>query len=122
MADQLKQNGGHLREHWRDFVAKLKRRGLVHYDDYDPKGYSYYLRDSVDAVSAGNACIIGDAAGLATRDMCEGIGPAVRSGLLAAHSIVTGEPYSLAGISTLSGSNFVSRLLERKFAGRDAAG
>ncbi len=60
---------------------------------------------------------MGDAVGLATRDMCEGIGPAVRSGLLAARSIVTGEPYSLAGIDALSGGSFVSRLLERRFAG-----
>ncbi|MGI9224865.1 MAG: NAD(P)/FAD-dependent oxidoreductase [Woeseiaceae bacterium] len=122
MADQLKQNGGHLRDYWREFVANLKRRGLVRYDDYDPKGYSYYLRDSIDAVSDNNAYIVGDAVGLATRDMCEGIGPAVRSGLLAAHSIVSGEPYSLAGISELSGGSVVSKILARKFAGRDAAG
>ena len=32
----------------------------------------------------GNAFVTGDAAGLATRDLCEGIGPAVRSGLRAA--------------------------------------
>ncbi len=117
MAEQLKHGGGHLRDHWRGFVAKLQRHGLVRYDDYDPKGYSYYLRDNVDAVSDRNAYIVGDAAGLATRDMCEGIGPAVRSGLLAARSIVTGEPYALAGIGTLSGASFVSRLLERRFAG-----
>lgn len=117
MATQLNQKNGHLREYWRDLVAKLKRRGLVRYDAYDPKGYSYYLRGSVDAVSDRNAYIVGDAVGLATRDMCEGIGPAVKSGLLAAQSIVTGEPYSLAGVSELSGGGFVSRLLEREFAG-----
>ncbi|MDH3906393.1 MAG: NAD(P)/FAD-dependent oxidoreductase, partial [Gammaproteobacteria bacterium] len=82
--------------------------------------YSYYIRDSVDAVSDRNAYLVGDAVGLATRDMCEGIGPAVRSSLLAAQSIVTGEPYSLAGISELSGDSFVSRLLERQFAGHQA--
>jgi flavin-dependent dehydrogenase len=117
MAVQLKRDGGHLREYWQGFVGKLRRRGLVRYDDYDPKGYSYYIRDGVDAVRDNNAYIVGDAAGLATRDMCEGIGPAVRSGLLAARSIVTGEPYSLASIGTLSGGSFVSRLLERQFAG-----
>jgi len=116
IAEQIKHRNGHLRDHWRDFVGKLKRRGLVRYDAYNPSGYSYYLRGSVDAVSDGNAYIIGDAVGLATRDMCEGIGPAVRSGLLAAHSIVTGEAYSLAGIGTLSGDSFASRLLERSFA------
>ena len=117
MAEQLKRKNGHLREYWDDFTAKLNSRGLVDYDTYDPRGYSYYVRGEVDAVSDRNAYIVGDAVGLATRDMCEGIGPAVRSSLLAAHSIVSGEPYSLAGIGTLSGTGFASRLLERQFAG-----
>jgi len=117
MAEQLKHKGGHLREYWHKFTTKLTRRGLVSYDAYNPSGYSYYVRGEVDTVSDGNAYIVGDAVGLATRDMCEGIGPAVRSGLLAARSIVTGESYSLARIGALSGTGFVSRLLERQFAG-----
>ncbi len=117
MAEQLKHKNGHVREYWDRFTAKLKQRGLVSYDAYNPSGYSYYVRGEVDAVSDGNAYIVGDAVGLATRDMCEGIGPAVRSGLLAARSIVTGEPYSLDGIDKLSGTGFASRLLERQFAG-----
>ena len=117
MAEQLKQKGGHLREYWDRFAVNLKQRGLVDYDAYDPKGYSYFVRGNGDAVCDANAYIVGDAIGLATRDMCEGIGPAVRSGLLAARSIVTGEPYSVAGIEKLSGTGFASRLLERQFAG-----
>jgi flavin-dependent dehydrogenase len=49
--------------------------------------------------------------------MCEGIGPAVKSGLLAARAIATGADYSLAGINKYSGGRFASKLLERKFAG-----
>jgi flavin-dependent dehydrogenase len=49
--------------------------------------------------------------------MCEGIGPAVRSGLLAAQSITNGAHYSLEEISKFSGSGFASKLLERKFVG-----
>jgi flavin-dependent dehydrogenase len=98
-------------------VEKLQKQGLVSYDDYHPTGYSYFLRGNTDVISDDNAYIVGDAVGLATRDMCEGIGPAVKSGLLAANSIVTGAEYSLAGISELSGSGFVSKILERKFAG-----
>jgi flavin-dependent dehydrogenase len=116
MAGKLKRRNGHLRDYWRDFTRKLKSRGLVDYDNYEPKGYSYYVRGEVNGGSDGNVFLVGDAVGLATRDMCEGIGPAVRSGLLAAHSIVTGEPYSLTGIGTLSGTGFASRLLERQFA------
>ncbi len=117
MADQMKHRGGQVREYWRKFVDRLARRGLVRYDDYHPTGYSYYLRGNVDVVSSDNAYIVGDAIGLATRDMCEGIGPAVKSGLLAARSIATGADYSLAGINKISGGGFASKILERKFVG-----
>lgn len=117
MADQLKQQGGHVQDYWRKFVHRLNKCSLVSYDHFDPTGYSYFLRGDVDVVSDRNAYIVGDSVGLATRDMCEGIGPAVKSGLLAARSIVAGTDYSLTGINTLSGDGFVSRLLERKFAG-----
>ena len=116
MATQLKVKQGHLRDYWRKFVGKLRKRGLVDYDDYDPKGYSYFLRGNVNAVRDNNAFVIGDAAGLATRDMCEGIGPAVKSGLLVAASITSGTEYSLAAIDKLSGHGLASRVLERQFA------
>jgi len=116
MAEQLKRQGGHVREYWHRLTDKLQRRGLVTYDDYHPTGYSYYLRGAVDVVSEDHAYVVGDAVGLATRDMCEGIGPAIKSGLLAAGSIVTGANYSLNEISKYSGSGFASKMLERKFA------
>jgi len=117
MAVKLKQQDGNVREYWGKFVNMLRERGLVSYDQYHPKGYSYFLRGDVNVVSDRNAFIVGDAVGLATRDMCEGIGPAVKSGLLAARAITTGEEYSLAGINKFSGGGFASKLLERKFAG-----
>jgi flavin-dependent dehydrogenase len=117
IAIRLKQKDGHLREYWQRYVGKLKHHGLVRYDNYEPKGYSYYLRGKVESARDGDAFIVGDAVGLATRDMCEGIGPAVRSGLIAARSILSGEPYSLEDISKLSGSGYPSKLLERSFCG-----
>ncbi len=83
---------------------------------YEPTGYSYYLRGNVEVVRLGNAFITGDAAGLATRDLCEGIGPAARSGQLAAESISTGCEYSLEQIGAYSSKHFlVRRLLEYMF-------
>jgi flavin-dependent dehydrogenase len=117
MADQLKLGERHLKEYWRLFVTKLRTLGLVTRDELNPKGYSYYLRGNVDAVRKDNAFLVGDAAGLATHDMCEGIGPAIKSGLLAARSIVTGAAYSLVGISRFTGAGPVSRILGRRFAG-----
>ena len=66
-------------------------RGLAPGAQYEPTGYSYYLRGNVEMVRRDNAFITGDAAGLATRDLGEGIGPAVRSGLRAARSIIEGD-------------------------------
>jgi flavin-dependent dehydrogenase len=40
-----------------------------------------------------NAYIIGDAAGLATLDLGEGIGPAIESGISASNSILTGRRF-----------------------------
>jgi flavin-dependent dehydrogenase len=70
--------------------------------EYAPKGYSYFLRGGVDVVRVDNAFIAGDSVGLATRDLCEGIGPAVRSGHRAAESIVNGAEYSLESIDAYS--------------------
>lgn len=117
MAVQLKSRSRRLQDYWRRFVGRLATKGLVRHEDFNPKGYSYFLRDGMQTVQHGNACLIGDAAGLATRDLCEGIGPAVRSGRLAARSIVDGVPYTLDSVATLSGSGTPSRLLERRFAG-----
>jgi len=117
MADRLRLQGGRVQEYWQKFVGRLERRGLLRYEQLNPTGYSYYLRGNVEVVSGDNAYIVGDSVGLATRDMCEGIGPAIKSGLLAASSIVTGTDYSLAGISKVTGSGLASKILERKFTG-----
>ena len=80
--------------------------------DYAPAIYACrsFIEATVqyhDAVSDGNAYLVGDAVGLATRDMCEGIGPAVESGLRAARAIGEGMDYALADIAPLSGNSFV---------------
>ena len=117
MAEKLKRQDERLRDYWATFTVTLRKAGLVDYDDYKPKGYSYYLRGNVDIVRVDNAFIIGDTAGLATRDMCEGIGPAVKSSLRAADSIVNGSAYSLSDLPRLSGQSFVSKVLEKRFVG-----
>jgi flavin-dependent dehydrogenase len=49
-----------------------------------------------------NTYIIGDAAGLATLDLGEGIGPAIESGILAANSIFTGRRFSERSVTRYS--------------------
>ncbi len=117
-AHGLKRRRDAIKNHWGGFARTLDTGGLVAGHAYDTGGYSYYLRGERDIPRVDNAFVIGDAAGLATRDLCEGIGPAVRSGLRAAESIVHGAPYSLDGVPRYSAANtLVRRLIEYKIVG-----
>ena len=101
-AASLRANGDRLKRHWRLLVQKLDRLGLVQGHDFRPRGHAYYLRQAVPEVRRDNALIAGDAVGLATRDMGEGIGPAIRSGLLAAEALLHDGDYDLRPIPRLS--------------------
>ncbi len=103
MVQRLRRAGGTLQQHWEYLAARLRRDGLIDKNlALAPQGHSYYLRDRARITRRDNAFLIGDAAGLATRDLGEGIGPAVRSGILAANAIADGTPYSLDTVSRYS--------------------
>jgi flavin-dependent dehydrogenase len=101
-AQDLTSGGGSLRAHWERLTEELHQEGLVRHRTYRPRGYGYYLRERLRTVRNGNAFITGDAAGLATRDLGEGIGPAIRSGVLAADAIANGSAYTLDSIPRYS--------------------
>jgi flavin-dependent dehydrogenase len=101
-AAALRARGDRLKRHWELLVAKLDRLGLVQGHAYRPRGYTYYFRQAHPQVRRGNALIVGDAVGLATLDMGEGIGPAIRSGLLAADAILDDTDYDLRTIARRS--------------------
>jgi flavin-dependent dehydrogenase len=102
LADRLKLRGEDIQQHWKHLVERLAAEKLVTGFDFDPRGYSYYLRPRRAEVRIGNALLAGDAAGLATVDLGEGIGPAVHSGQLAAAAITGGGEYSLDSIHATS--------------------
>ena len=110
----LRQKGQTIRSYFSSLVRKLEDLCLVTDHAFAPRGCSYYIRDDTGPVMYDNAFIIGDAAGLATIDMGEGIGPAVRSGILAAQAIVKKKSYATGKIRRFS-------LLEILFSRRNAA-
>jgi len=101
-SEKLKTQHDTIMRHWQAFVKQLGQLSLVENYHFNPKGSVYYIRDDLDKAQIGRIFIAGDAAGLATKDMGEGIGPAVKSGLLAATAIITGKPYSLNSIKKYS--------------------
>lgn len=99
---RMKKKHMSIRSHWNSFAEKLKNLSVEVRRDCSPRGYAYYTRQDTGPVNLDNAYLVGDAAGLATIDMGEGIGPAVRSGILAARAIATGKPYSLGPVGRFS--------------------
>jgi len=122
MAQRLKQRGEDIWLHWERFATHLRERLGVQVPDA-PTGYSYYVQGATAPAREHNAFLAGDAAGLATRDLCEGIGPAIRSGLKAADSVLHGSEYRIDEVTGASlGGGWVSRWVDWGFtrgAGRD---
>lgn len=98
----LKQRGLTIQEQWDYFLEKISRMDLVGDVDLDPNGYIYHLRGDDPVVVADTLYITGDAAGLATLDMGEGIGPAIQSGLLVAEAILNRSSCSFDSVSKYS--------------------
>ena len=111
----LEARGDTIKRHWDALVAKLDRLGLVRGYAYRPKGHAYYLRGAVSQGRVGNAYVVGDAAGLATLDMGEGIAPAIRSGVLAAEAIAHGGDYDWSSIRCWSQPRLIGKLLARAY-------
>jgi geranylgeranyl reductase family protein len=98
----MEARGETIRDHWDHLVRKLADLSFVNIDTLQPNGHTYYLRHDIRTVQRDNAFIIGDAAGLATKDLGEGIGPAVESGIRAARAIIHRTEYSVKSISKYS--------------------
>jgi flavin-dependent dehydrogenase len=115
MAQRLKHRNEDIWLHWKRFVARLEARFGITVPE-EPTGYSYYVQGPANRARIDNALLAGDAAALATRDLCEGIGPAIRSGLRAADAILTGAAYDLADVTGASlGGGWITRLVDWGF-------
>jgi menaquinone-9 beta-reductase len=97
---------------WQDFLTLLKKEGDLAASPPEPKGYSYYVGKRRKQVKRDTAYLVGDAAGLATLDLAEGIGPAVESGLLVARDILGQSSYSQRSI-TRNSLPFLARVFRR---------
>ena len=105
----MKKSGRTIKYYWEKFVSKLEKLGLVVDYKFSPKGHNYFLGRKVKRVQNGNAFIVGDAVGLATLDMGEGIGPSVQSALFVAKSILSGSEFSVSSISKYSIPHIILR-------------
>ncbi len=113
LAQRMHANGDNLKRHWNLLVEKLDQLGLVRGYAYKPSAHSYYLRRDRSDIRKGNVFLAGDAAGLATIDLGEGIGAGIRSGQLVADAIATGSEYSVHSMSSYSLFPLIGKALVR---------
>ena len=108
---------------WTQNYQRLRKRirevtrhslGLVRGHAFKPSGHYYYLRQRSPQPRMDNAFLVGDAAGLATLDLGEGIRPAIQSGLLAADAILHGGEYSLKSIPKYSWASILRPRIGKK--------
>lgn len=104
---RLKQQGRTIMDHWQSFVKTLIDRSILSSLPPHPKGHTYYLRQQSLQPRIGNALLTGDAAGLATLDMGEGIAAAITSGIKAAEAITQNIPPSLNRLPRFSVWSFI---------------
>ena len=118
-SEKLKINQDDIKSQWRLFTGELERLSLVKNRHFHAKGSVYYIRNRSDAPQNSRIFLIGDSAGLATRDMGEGIGPAVQSGIMTAEAIVSGKPLLLSSIRKRSFPGYLiySKLIFACFRG-----
>lgn len=118
LAEPLKAKQDSIWRHFERLVERLRRRGLLAAGERRPGGYTYYLRADGPAPARDGIYLVGDAAGLATVDLGEGIGPAIESGLAAAEAIATGKAYRLDHIPRRSATNLALDLVRRRWLAR----
>ncbi|MCR4296419.1 MAG: NAD(P)/FAD-dependent oxidoreductase, partial [Elusimicrobia bacterium] len=107
------QFGGNIKAHWPAFCALLLERGLLSSPPPAPRSHPYFVGARGGEVRRLNAFIVGDAAGLATADLGEGIGSAVESGLAAARAIAGSGVYARGDVPRRSLAGLPGRLMER---------
>lgn len=99
MSTKLAGRRQSIKTHWQRLTSGLESKGMVSGHEWEAGGYTYFCRPPAETLRSGNAFLCGDSAGLATRDMFEGIGPAIRSGIRAAQAIAGGRAYDLDDVS-----------------------
>jgi len=96
---KLKKQNRTIMDHWHLFAEKLVKLSLIKQVPRDPKGHNYYLFHKNHAYCRDNLFIIGDAAGVSTLDMGEGIHAAIKSGIMAADAIANHKQFIPPGLA-----------------------
>ncbi len=115
LAEPLKRAQDNIWRHWQRCLAKLQALGWLAGEVPQPGGHTYYLMGRPARARRDGVYLVGDAAGLATRDLGEGIRAAIESGLRAAAAIADGGDYRLDDLARTSWPALLRGLVRRRW-------
>lgn len=103
----FRSNGQNIHHHFQSFLQDLVKCGLLDAGTaagLQETGHPYYFSPAqrMEQVRQGDCFLIGDSAGFASRDLGEGIAPAIESGLMAAAEIAGSGSYTPETIPAIS--------------------
>jgi len=105
MSAYFKKSGTNIHDHYHRFLVDLIKNNLLDHETKEQikdKGHPYFLFSQGREYKKDHCFLIGDAAGLASVDLGEGIGPAIESGLFAAEEISGTGTYAKENTSQFS--------------------
>ncbi len=109
----LKKGSKNIHDHWSLFIGDLEGMSLIDNNTGDSlrkTGHPYFLNSFHGKVKTDNCFIVGDAAGLASMDLGEGIGPAIESALMAADEIIGKGDYQKQGVNRYSLQGIIEKM------------
>lgn len=118
-ANYFKSTGISIHQHLDHFLCDLVEQEYLDAKtaaSFQKSGHPYYLNSDHGKVKKNRCFLIGDAAGLATCDLGEGIGPAIESALLTADEILGTACYSKQKVTKYSTTGLVGYLARKLVA------
>jgi len=118
-ANYFKSTGVSIHQHLDHYLSDLVEQEYLDAKTaagFQKSGHPYYLISDHGEVKKNRCFLIGDAAGLATYDLGEGIGPAIESALLTADEILGTASYSKHKITKTSTTGLVGYLARKLLA------
>jgi len=119
LSKYFRQAGENIHKHFQSFLRDLEGHGLLDRataETLQETGHPYYFSPvrRTEDVKRERCFLIGDSAGFASRDLGEGIAPAIESGLMAAEEIMGSGTYDIGRLPTDSiGFGPAQRFLKR---------